>query len=65
MPWTAADAERHTHLANTAVKRRQWAHVANATLERTGNEGRAVRAANAAVRDSHARDPAVRVARGK
>jgi hypothetical protein len=65
MPWTAADAERHTHLADTPTKKRQWAHVANATLERTGNDARAVRAANAAVRSSHASDPAMRLARGK
>ncbi len=49
MPWTAADAERHTHKANTPQKRRKWAAVANDVLDRTGNEGKAVREANAVV----------------
>jgi hypothetical protein len=37
MPWTLSDAERHTH------------KVANDALERTGDEGRAIREANAVV----------------
>lgn len=49
MPWTAADAKRHTHRADTDKKRRQWAAVANASLKEHGDEGRAIRAANAAV----------------
>ncbi len=49
MPWTANDAERHTHKAITSELKELWANVANQSLERTGNEGRAVRAANAAV----------------
>jgi hypothetical protein len=49
MPWTKADALRHTHKADTAAKQRQWADVANSELDRTGDEARAIRAANAAV----------------
>jgi hypothetical protein len=49
MPWKPSDARRHTKKANTAKKRRQFAHVANSVLRRTGDEGRAVRAGNAAV----------------
>jgi len=49
MPWTASDASKHTKKADTATEKRQWAKVANATLKKTGNEGRAVRTANAAV----------------
>lgn len=51
MPWTPRDAARHTHKAKSPVAKRQWAHVASSMLRRTGDEGAAVRAANAVVRD--------------
>jgi len=50
MPWSAADAQKHTKMADTPKKRRKWAAVANQVLAETGDEGAAVRAANAAVR---------------
>jgi hypothetical protein len=49
MPWTPNDAERHTHKATTPTLKELWAKVANESLERTGNEGRAIREANAVV----------------
>jgi hypothetical protein len=49
MPWTANDAERHTHKATTSELKELWAKVANESLERSGDEGRAVREANAVV----------------
>lgn len=49
MPWTSNDAERHTHKATTSELKELWAKVANKALERTGNEGRAIREANAVV----------------
>jgi hypothetical protein len=49
MPWTANEAERHTHKATTAALKELWAKVANESLERTGDEGRAIREANAVV----------------
>lgn len=49
MPWTPKDAKSHTHKAASATKQRQWAHVANSVLEKTGNEGLAVREANGVV----------------
>lgn len=49
MPWTAADAPRHTSKADTPKKRHQWAVVANAALADGKSEGAAVRIANAAV----------------
>jgi len=52
MPWKDEDATRHTKLASNATRRRQWRKVANSVLEETGDEGHAVRAANAAVRRS-------------
>jgi len=50
MPWVSADAPSHTRRADTKNKRRQWSAVANEVLARTGDEGRAVRSANAAVK---------------
>ena len=50
MPWEPKDATRHTKKANTAKKKRQFAHVANSMLERGASEGRAIRGANAAVK---------------
>jgi hypothetical protein len=49
MPWTADDAERHTHKAKTPELRELWAKVANESLERDGDECRAIREANAVV----------------
>ncbi len=49
MPWQPEDAPRHTHKADTLHLCRLWADVANSVLAETGDEGRAVRSANAAV----------------
>jgi hypothetical protein len=49
MPWTDNDAENHTHKATTPALKALWAKVANESLDRTGDEGRAVREANAVV----------------
>ena len=49
MPWTSDDAERHTHRADNPELQELWARVANETLERTGDEARAIREANAVV----------------
>jgi hypothetical protein len=49
MPWTADDAERHTHKATTPELAELWAKVANESLERDGDEGRAIREANALI----------------
>jgi hypothetical protein len=49
MPWTSNDAEKHTHKATTSTLKELWAKVANEALERTGDEGRAVREANAVI----------------
>jgi len=57
MPWTADDAERHTHKATTPELQELWAQVANECLRRTGDEGRAIREANAVIaRRTAARD---------
>jgi len=49
MPWTPNDAERHARKATTCLLQELWAKVANECLERTGDEGRAIREANAVV----------------
>lgn len=49
MPWKSRDVKKHTKAAKSAKAKRQWIHVASRVLKATGNEGRAVRAANAVV----------------
>ena len=51
MPWTPKDAKRHDKKASSGTKSRQWAHVANSVLKKTGDEGLAVREANGVVKD--------------
>lgn len=53
MPWTTKDATRHQKKAKSDIAKRQWRDVANSILQRTGDEGRAVRGANAAVDKRH------------
>jgi len=48
MPWSAGDATKH-HKGATGKKGKLWARVANQVLSKTGNEGRAIREANAVV----------------
>lgn len=50
MPWTSRDARRFTKKASSIHARRVWAKTANSVLERTGDEGAAIKAANAAVK---------------
>lgn len=52
MTWGAKDASRHTKKARTPKAKRAFAHAANAVLARTKDEGRAVRAGNAAAAKS-------------
>jgi hypothetical protein len=49
MPWTDNDADKHTHKATTPALKELWAKVANESLGRTGDEGRAIREANAVI----------------
>lgn len=50
MPWTSADAKRHTKKAKSPSARRQWAAVANAALAAGKPEGIAVREANSVIK---------------
>ena len=49
MPWGTSDASRHTKKAKGRKQQRQWAEVANSMLESTGDEARAIRAANSSI----------------
>jgi len=55
MPWDASDATRHTKKATSAIRKRQWADVANSVLEHGGSEGDAVRQANGVVAKTKAK----------
>lgn len=50
MPWTPKDASSKTKKAKSPKAKRQWAHVADKVLSKTGDEGRAIREANAVVK---------------
>ena len=49
MPWSPSDAKTHNKAA-TGPKASQWSKTADAVLERTGDDGQAVRVANAAIK---------------
>jgi hypothetical protein len=49
MPWGPNESTKFTKKANTPKKKRQFSEVANSVLAKTGDEGRAIREANAAV----------------
>lgn len=52
MPWTPQDGpSRHTKKADTAPTRKQWSDIANKVLEESGDEGKAIRIANAQVKN--------------
>lgn len=55
MPWTPQDSRRHTKKAKSPAAKKQWATVADKVLADTGDEGRAVRIANAAVKKRKAK----------
>jgi hypothetical protein len=46
MPWKHTDAQKHTHLADTPARQRQWSYVANGVLAKTGDEAQAIETAN-------------------
>lgn len=48
MPWQPRDARSHNR-AVTGKRAEQWSAVANSVLEGTGDEGRAIATANAAI----------------
>ena len=55
MPFAPKDATAHTKKAKSPKAKKQFAAVANAVLKKTGNEGKAVKVANAAVKKAVAK----------
>jgi len=49
MPWTKTQAKQHNKRA-TGAKGKQWSATANAVLEKTGDDAKAIRIANAAIK---------------
>lgn len=52
MPWNPGDAKKHDKKADTPKKEAQWSAVANSVLRKTGDEGRAIKIANASIKNS-------------
>lgn len=52
MPWKPSDAQNHDNAAKTSTDQKQWSEVANSVLQRTHNEGLAVREANGVIKHS-------------
>lgn len=50
MPWGLSDAPKHTHKAKSKGAKKQWSAVANKVLSATGDDAKAVKIANAAVK---------------
>lgn len=49
MPWKPSAAPGKTKKAKSPAAKKQWSEVANKVLKQTGDDGKAVRIANAAV----------------
>ena len=47
MPWSESDVSRHNTKIKGRTKKRAWAEIADKVLDRTGDEGQAIRVANA------------------
>ena len=55
MPYSPAEASKHTRKANSPSKKRQWSHVFNSMLERGSSEKSAFRAAAGTVKRNKSR----------
>jgi hypothetical protein len=54
MPWGPEDASAKTKKANTPKRQRQWSHIANGVLAKTGDDKRAIMEANGVLaREAH------------
>lgn len=47
--WDKEDAKRHTRKARSEKQKRMWKEIANSVLDRGGDDGSAIRQANAVV----------------
>ena len=53
MPWGYTDAIKHTKKAKSRHAQEQWSTVANKVLHDSGDDGKAIRIANAAIAKHH------------
>lgn len=49
IPWQVGDVAAHNKSAKSKKAKENWVAVANSVLKQTGDEGRAIAAANSAV----------------
>lgn len=49
MPWTTRDVPGKTKKARTPAQKRQWVAIANAALQRHGDEAKAITEANGVI----------------
>lgn len=49
MPWSPSSASKHDKDVKSAKQKRQWAHIANASLRRGDSESVAIRKASGSV----------------
>ena len=49
MPWEKKDATKHQKAAKSDADKRLWSAVANKVLHESGDEGKAIRIANAQI----------------
>ena len=59
MPFTPADATKYDKAASTPAKQRMWASIANAVLQKHGDDGMAIRVANSKVESLLIRAPLI------
>lgn len=50
MPWKPSDAKKKNKKADTPAEKKQWAAVANKVLKSTGDDAKAIKAANSAIK---------------
>jgi len=50
MPWNPSEATSKTKKANTSSKKATWSKVANSVLSKSGDDAKAIKIANAAMR---------------
>jgi hypothetical protein len=55
MPWASRDVSKHNKSVKSPKRKRQWSSVANSILEKTGDDARAIRGANSAVRKAQSK----------
>ena len=55
MPWQGKDAKKHTKAARSAADQKLWSAVANQVLHQSGRDSKAIKIANAKLKNRKAR----------